>query len=188
MYNNNNSDKLTVSAGKDQFLIHVYDQMFTTINRIHNSIWNMVVIIGGGVGVLNLYKEGNVSSRFEIALIGYIVVLAWMLIRLLNFNRWCNRNLFIVSKIEEHFLANDVKDFFGEYRAKNLDNIRNIRTSILLELIFTMEIFVFDVCWYCYYKFYDQMEITQPCCWILAFIAVVFISFLFLLWCVWWKK
>ena len=187
MCSNNNSDKPTTSAGEDQFLIHVYDQMFTTINRIHNSIWNMVVIIGGGVGVLNLYEKCG-SPRFEIALIGYIVVLAWMLIRLLNFNRWCNRNLFIVSKIEEHFLANDVKNFFGEYRAKNLDNIRNIRTSILLELIFTVEIFVFAVCWYCYYKFGDQMEIPQPCCWILGFIAVVFISFLFLLWRVWWRK
>ena len=187
MCRNNNSDKSTVSADEDQFLIHVYNQMFATINRIHNSIWNMVVIIGGGVGVLNLYEK-CASPRFEIALIGYIVVLAWMLIRLLNFNRWCNRNLFIVSKIEEHFLVNDVKNFFGEYRAKNLDNIRNIRTSILLELIFTVEIFVFAVCWYCYYKLGDQMEIPQPCCWILGFIEVVFISFLFLLWRVWWRK
>lgn len=187
MCSNNNSDKPTTSAGEDQFLIHVYDQMFTTINRIHNSIWNMVVIIGGGVGVLNLYEK-CASPRFEIALIGYIVVLAWMLIRLLNFNRWCNRNLFIVSKIEEHFLANDVKNFFGEYRAKNLDNIRNIRTSILLELIFTVEILVFAVCWYCYYKFCIQMEIPQPCCWILVFVVAVFISLLFLLRRVWWKK
>ncbi len=172
---------------EDQFLIHVYDQMFTTINRIHNSIWNMVVIIGGGVGVLNLYEEPG-SPRFEIALIGYIVVLAWMLIRLLNFNRWCNRNLFFVSKIEEHFLADDAEKIYGKYRAKNLVNIRNIRTSILLELIFTVEIFVFAVCWYCSYKFCDQTEIPQHCCWILVFIAVVFTSSLFLLWRVWWKK
>lgn len=187
MCSNNNSDKPITSAAKDQFLIHVYDQMFTTINRIHNSIWNMVVIISGGVGVLKSYEACD-PICFEIALIGYIVVLAWMLIRLLNFNRWCNRNLFIVSKIEEHFLPNDIEKIYGEYRAKNLDNIRNIRTSILLELIFTVEIFVFAVCWYCYYKFGDQMEIPQPCCWILGFIAVVFISFLFLLWRVWWKK
>ena len=157
-------------------MIHVYDQMFTTINRIHNSIWNMVVIIGGGIGVLNLYEEGG-SPRFEIALIGYIVVLAWMLIRLLNFNRWCNRNLFIVSKIEEHFLADDAEKIYGEYRAKNLDNIWKIRTSILLEIIFVGGIlFISDYCYF-YNRFHLQAENLSVCCSIIILIAIIFVSY-----------
>lgn len=173
MCRNNNSDKSTVSAGEDQFLIHVYDQMFTTINRIHNSIWNMIVIIGGGVGVLNLYKGGSVSPCFEIALIGYIIVLAWMLVRLLNFNRWCNRNLFIVSKIEEHFLADDVEKIYGKYRAKDTDNIQKIRTSIFLEMVFVgILLFIADCCYF-YYAFCLQMKCLSMCC----SVAIVVLSF-----------
>lgn len=172
MCGNIETDVVRSRESEDNFLIHVYDQMFATINRIHNSIWNMVVIIGGGVGVLNLYEKCG-SPRFEIALIGYIVVLTWMLVRLLNFNRWCNRNLFIVSKIEEHFLENNVENFYGEYRAKDTDNIQKIRTSIFLEMVFVgILLFIADCCYF-YYAFCLQMKCLSMCC----SVAIVILSF-----------
>lgn len=172
MFKKIESDIVRSRESEEKFLIHVYDQMFATINRIHNSIWNMVVIIGGGVGVLNLYEKCG-SPRFEIALIGYIVVLTWMLVRLLNFNRWCNRNLFIVSKIEEYFLADDVEKIYGKYRAKDTDNIQKIRTSIFLEMVFVgILLFIADCCYF-YYAFCLQMKCLSMCC----SVAIVIFSF-----------
>lgn len=94
------SDIVRSRGSEEKFLVHVYDQMFATINRIHYSIWNMVIVVGGGIGVLNLYTK---------------------------------------------FLQNDVEKFYGKYRAKNLDDIWKIRTSILLEMIFVGGILFFPI-------------------------------------------
>lgn len=170
------TDVIRSRESEEKFLIHAYDQMFATINRIHYSIWNMVIVVGGGIGVLNLYTK-EFTRRFELGLLGYIIVLAWMLVRLLNFNRWCNRNLFFVDKIETYFLQNDVEKFYGKYRAKNLDDIWKIRTSILLEMIFVGGILFFSDCCYFYNRFYLQAEKLPICCSIIILIAIIFISY-----------
>ena len=176
MYEKIQTDVVRSRESEEKFLIHAYDQMFATINRIHYSIWNMVIVVGGGIGVLNLYTE-KFTRRFELGLLGYIIVLAWMLVRLLNFNRWCNRNLFFVDKIETYFLQNDVEKFYGKYRAKNLDDIWKIRTSILLEMIFVGGILFVSDCCYFYNRFHLQAEKLPIYCSIIILIAIIFISY-----------
>lgn len=153
MCNNNNSNKSTTSSDEDEFLIHVYDQMFTTINRIHNNIWDMVIVIVGGMGVWNLYYQCCFWYAFDIIAIGYIIVLSWILTRLVDFNYWCNRNLIIVRNIEDEFLKNSKERIYKNFRAACC-NYNRYRTSILIQIFFVGIVLIGTICCYFYFRYF----------------------------------
>lgn len=148
MCGNIETDVVRSCESEDKFLIHVYDQMFATINRIHNSIWNMVVIIGGGIGVLKLYSECGYNHTFAFAIIVYITALSWILMRLYDFNYWCNRNLFIIKNIEDRFLGVDAKKIYGNFRPKDVNKKNDIRFTIALQMVFVYVALIDTLCFY----------------------------------------
>lgn len=148
MCGNIETDVVRSRESEDKFLIHVYDQMFATINRIHNSIWNMVVIIGGGIGVLKIYSECGYNHTFAFAIIVYITALSWILMRLYDFNYWCNRNLFIIKNIEDRFLGVDAKKIYGNFRPQDVNKKNDIRFTIALQMVFVYVVLIDTLCFY----------------------------------------
>lgn len=146
------SDVVRSRESEEKFLIHAYDQMFTTINRIHNNIWEMVVAVGGGIGVLKIYSEYKYSGIFDFAILGYIITLSWILTRLVDFNYWCNRNLYIIYKIENYFLRLSANNIYENFRPATPPLTNKIKTTILIQIAFVVGIQIGTLFFYFFYK------------------------------------
>lgn len=146
------SDVIRSRESEEKFLIHAYDQMFTTINRIHNNIWEMVVAVGGGIGILKLYSEYKYSGIFDFAILGYIITLSWILTRLVDFNYWCNRNLYIIHKIENYFLRLSANNIYENFRPATPPSTNKIKTTILIQIAFVVGIQIGTLFFYFFYK------------------------------------
>ena len=146
------SDVVRSRESEEKFLIHAYDQMFTTINRIHNNIWEMVVAVGGGIGVLKIYSEYKYSGIFDFAILGYIITLSWILTRLVDFNYWCNRNLYIIHKIENYFLRLSTNNIYENFRSATPPSTNKIKTTILIQIAFVITIQIGTLFFYFFYK------------------------------------
>lgn len=140
MFKKIESDIVRSRESEEKFLIHVYDQMFATINRIHNNIWEMVVAVGGGIGVLKLYLDYGYNSIFEFGVLGYVITLSWFLTRLIDFCYWYNRNLFIIQNIENKFLGPSAEDIYAGFRPQNLKKTLEVRTTISIQICFLVTI------------------------------------------------
>ena len=149
------SDVVRSRESEEKFLIHAYDQMFTTINRIHNNIWEMVVAVGGGIGVLKIYPEYKYSGIFDFVILGYIITLSWILTRLVDFNYWCNRNLHIIHKIENYFLGLSADNIYENFRPATPPSTNKIKTTILIQISFVIAIQIGTLFFYIYYNYYN---------------------------------
>lgn len=150
MCGNIETDVVRSRESEDKFLIHVYDQMFVTINRIHYSIWNMAVAVGGGVGIVKVYSECDCICIFNFAIFGYLVALSWILTRLVDFNYWCNRNLFIIHKIEDRFLRLTSDHIYGNFRPPTAESTNTIKTTIFIQIVFVVIIQIGTLLFYLY--------------------------------------
>ena len=148
------TDVVRSRESEEKFLIHVYDQMFATINRIHYSIWNMAVAVGGGVGILKLYFECYCNCILNFAIFGYLIVLSWILTRLVDFNYWCNRNLFIIHKIEDRFLGLTSDHIYGNFRPPTAESTNTIKTTIFIQIVFVGTIQIGTLLFYLYCNSY----------------------------------
>ena len=138
-----------------EFMMHMYDQMFSTIDRSYKNIWEMILAIGGGIGVLQLFsgEKTAIPVFFDVAVVGYIIGLFWMLIRLIDANYWCNRNLFFIHKIEEELLGEKINDIFCDFRPKDRYSKNKYRTSIFFQIYFVVLTILLTVCSYLSFKF-----------------------------------
>lgn len=148
------TDVVRSRESEEKFLIHVYDQMFATINRIHNSIWNMAVAVGGGVGIVKLYSEYCCNCILNFAIFGYLIALSWILTRLVDFNYWCNRNLFIIHKIEDRFLGLTSDHIYGNFRPPTAESTNTIKTTIFIQIVFVGTIQIGTLLFYLYCNSY----------------------------------
>ena len=144
------TDVVRSRESEEKFLIHAYDQMFATINRIHYSIWNMAVAVGGGIGIVKLYSECGCICIFNFAVFGYLVALSWILTRLVDFNYWCNRNLFIIHKIEDRFLGLNSSRIYGDFRPPTAESTNTIKTTIFIQIVFVAIIQIGTLLFYLY--------------------------------------
>lgn len=147
-------DTVRSRESEEKFLIHVYDQMFATINRIHYSIWNMAVAVGGGIAIVKVYSECDYICIFNFAIFGYLVALSWILTRLVDFNYWCNRNLFIIHKIEDRFLRLTSDHIYGNFRSPTVESTNRIRTTIFIQIVFVGTIQIGTLLFYLYCNSY----------------------------------
>lgn len=147
-------DVVRSRESEEKFLIHVYDQMFATINRIHYSIWNMAVAVGGGIGIVKLHSECDCICIFNFAIFGYLVALSWILTRLVDFNYWCNRNLFIIHKIEDRFLGLTSNRIYGNFRPPTAEATNTIKTTIFIQIVFVGIIQIGTLLFYLYCNSY----------------------------------
>ena len=127
---------------RDQFLLHLYDQLWNSITRIEQGLWQFIGIYAGIFGA-HLYIG---KSQPMLAVILTILAAFWGINIAINAGKWFERNRMLIINIEMQFLSEEDsrKIMPSEYRQKKprkfftvLDRIHILVffTSVMISLI-----------------------------------------------------
>ncbi len=118
--NTGQSDDNEKLTKRDQFLFHMYNQMFNDINIHLTAIWHCVAVLAGTVAVFIIFKD---DVSLDIASVIIILAATWLICHALNGGYWYNRNLVIIANIERMFLyksdLHNIHYYFGDHREKS---------------------------------------------------------------------
>src|SRR5437773_7456899 len=112
---------------RTQFLLEMYKQMWSNINRHIVVVWQSVSVLLGTFAVFALVEKRVVSLDFASALM--VVIAAWLAAHVIDANYWYNRNLAIIVNIERQFLTVEdlrlIHPYFGSPRRTTiLDHLK----------------------------------------------------------------
>ncbi len=106
---------------RENFLIHMYDQLFNDINRHIIVVWQSVGVLVGAFAIFALIEKQVVSLDIASAII--LLLSGWLIAHLYDASYWYNRILAMIANIEKQFLeTKDLKEihyYFGSHRPKN---------------------------------------------------------------------
>lgn len=104
-----------------EFLLKMYDQMFSDINRHILVVWQSVGVLLGGAAIFALVEKQVITLDLACAI--FVVLAGWSVGHCLEAGYWYNRNLAIIANIERQFLKEtdlrDIHYYFGAHRPKN---------------------------------------------------------------------
>jgi len=116
------------------FLLEIYKQMFSDINRHLTVIWQSVSVVVGAFALLALSEKGIVPVDVAISII--VLLCGWLYAHMLDAGYWYNRNLVIIANIERQFLhTSDLKEihyYWGGHRSSKNKMITHIRIQSYL--------------------------------------------------------
>ena len=111
----------TTDKERNEFLTHIYDQMFNDINRHILVVWQSIGTLITAFALLSLAEKQIIPLDVAAALI--VLIGTWVLAHLHDAAYWYNRNLVIIANIERQFLRkqdlSDVHYYFGKHRRDN---------------------------------------------------------------------
>ncbi len=107
---------------RDEFLLHMYDQMFNDINTHILVVWQSVGVLVGAFAIFALTEKQIITLDIAAALI--VLLAAWLIGHIYDASYWYNRNLVIIANIERQFLAaadlKEVHYYFGKHRKRGV--------------------------------------------------------------------
>ncbi|MBX7492033.1 hypothetical protein K3163_02285 [Qipengyuania sp. 1NDW9] len=116
------------------FLIEMYKQMFSDINRHITVIWQSVGVVVGAFALFSLVEKSVIS--LDVATSVIVVLCTWLFAHMIDAGYWYNRNLVIISNIEKQFLLEDdlvnIQYYFGAHRSKKNKMITHLRIQSAL--------------------------------------------------------
>jgi hypothetical protein len=119
---------------RSKFLIEMYNQMFSDINRHITVVWQSVGVVIGAFAIFALVEKSVISLDQATAII--VLLCAWLFGHMLDAGYWYNRNLVIISNIEKQFLRasdqHDIQYYFGMHRSKSNRMITHLRLQTAL--------------------------------------------------------
>lgn len=89
-------------AERKEFLLSIYNQMWSNINRHILLTWQPVALIFTVIGLFAL--AGNNIVNYAIIISIVILFCGWYLAHIIDSSHWFNRNIVIISNIEKQFL------------------------------------------------------------------------------------
>lgn len=100
------------------FLLEMYKQTWTNINRHILVVWQSVTVLVGTLAAFSLVEKKILPVDLACAFV--VIIAAWQVAHCVDANYWFNRNLAIISNIEAHFLRQDdartVHPYIGQHR------------------------------------------------------------------------
>jgi len=102
---------------RPDFLIAMYEQLMSDINRHIVVVWQMVSVVGAAVVGLVVAEKEGVPTAYA-AIVAFLVI-AWVLEHLHDSNYWYNRNLVMITNIERVFLTPEDVDRIHPYFASH---------------------------------------------------------------------
>lgn len=116
------------------FLLEMYREMFSDINRHITVVWQSVGVVIGAFALFSLAEKQIMPLDIAISLI--VMLCGWLYAHMLDAGYWYNRNLVIIANIERQFLqAKDQKEiqfYFGKHRSGGNRMISHLRIQASL--------------------------------------------------------
>jgi hypothetical protein len=121
-------------ARKD-FLLQMYTQTFSNINRHILVVWQCVGVVIGAFAAIAVSDKRLLPVDYVVTL--ELVLVFWLLAHILDANNWYLRNLAIITNVEKQLLfQSDLRDIhylFGIHRPNRM--ITHLRIQVALGLI-----------------------------------------------------
>ncbi len=137
-------NETTEDKRRNDFLFHMYDQMFNDINRHILVVWQSIGTTVGAFALLILAEKGTLSLDLASALI--ILLVMWLWAHLIDASYWYNRNLVIIANIERQFLHNtdlqEIHYYWGKHRPNN-KMITHLRIQFYLGVGITVTVLLY---------------------------------------------
>lgn len=103
---------------RPEFLIAMYNQLMSDINRHIVVVWQMAGVVAAAVAAIAISEENGFPLALAVLL--FFGVCLWALDHIHDSNFWYNRNLVMITNIERVFLTkNDLKlihPYFASHR------------------------------------------------------------------------
>jgi len=116
------------------FLLEIYRQMFSDIDRHLTVVWQSVSVVVGAFALLALSEKEIVPADVAISLI--VLLSGWLYAHMIDAGYWYNRNLVIIANIERQFLEVDdlrhVHFYWGSHRSVENRMITHIKIQAIL--------------------------------------------------------
>lgn len=135
-----------LAKARNEFLMKMYDQMYSDINRNVLVVWQSIGVLVGALAVYALVEKQVIPLDFATSFV--LLICGWSVAHLYEATYWYNRNLAIIANIERQFLTtNDLQDiqyYFGEHRQVNkmLDQFK-IQYALAIAIAFLFLAFHF---------------------------------------------
>ena len=110
------------TSKREDFLLAMYREMWSNINRHIGVIWNSVTVLFSAFAFLSFVERRLLPIEYASTLL--IIVVSWQLAHVYDASYWFNRNLLIIKNIERQFLGrpdlHDIHFYFGRDRGNKL--------------------------------------------------------------------
>jgi len=127
------------------FLIEMYRQMFSDINRHITIIWQSVSVVIGAFALFSFVEKEIIPIDIAVSLI--IILCSWLYAHMIDAAYWYNRNLAIIGNIEKQFLKqSDLKDiqyYFGLHRSSKNRMITHLKIQSFLGISIAILVILF---------------------------------------------
>jgi hypothetical protein len=110
------TDRDADGRARQEFLLHMYDQLWNNINRHIVASWQSVAAVIASLALLALFAKGTVSMDIAASIIA--IAGFWLIANSLDSLEWFNRNQLIICNIEREFLTSeDTKNIHYYFKA-----------------------------------------------------------------------
>ena len=131
--NLNQQSPMTQERARQEFLLHLYDQLCNEINRHILVTWQSVGLILGAFALFALAEKNIIPVDWAVSLV--LLMDVWALRHLQDASSWYNRNLAMIANIERQFLKKEdlrnIHYYFGKHRPENR-MISHLRIQVML--------------------------------------------------------
>lgn len=110
--------KNSTEPDREQFLLHMYDQMWNNISRHILVVWQSIGVLVAALALFSLVEKLVVTLDIAVGVL--VMVCAWLIAHTIDAAYWFDRNLAIISNIERQFLREsdlrDIHPYFNRHR------------------------------------------------------------------------
>lgn len=129
------------------FLLEMYRQMFSDINRHMTVVWQSVSVVVGAFAIFALVEKQILPVDVAVSLM--VMLCAWLYAHMLDAAYWYNRNLVVIANIERIFLrssdAKDVQYYFTAHRSSKNKMITQLRIQSFLGIGIGIIVLIFHL-------------------------------------------
>jgi hypothetical protein len=96
--------RLPVEDRRDAFLLEMYRQASSHLNRHILLSWQSVGVVVGATSVIALGDKALEGARLDYVVTVVVLLCRWLIAHVFDADNWFNRNLHIIGNIERQFL------------------------------------------------------------------------------------